>query len=258
MAGRTTARSLWDNSRFYVLATSVVISVLCIAWFRVTLPSDQLFYIRTQQVLGLLALVYWYGALAISPVTYVVGKQRLRHVVFMRRAIGVSAAYFALLHFGIALWGQLGGLAGLWVLPGAFQLSLALGAVAMVALGAMALTSFDAVIRAMTFRRWKWLHRIAYGAFIAVLLHIWMIGSHVTYSGVQIAALTALMLLAAAESYRILKELDKKWHIIDGRMSFAIMMSVALAGWFSLMVVLPAALGSYHASHEHEGVQHVR
>lgn len=258
MAGPTVARSLWDNSRFYILAASVVVSVLCVAWFRVTVPSDQLFYIRTQQVLGLLALVYWYIALAISPVVYILGRQRLRHLVFMRRAIGVSAAYFALLHLGIALWGQLGGFAGLLVLPGAFQISLVLGGVAMLALGAMALTSFDAVIRKMTFRRWKWLHRITYGAFIAVLLHVWMVGSHVTYSGVQIAAFTALLLLAVIESYRILKETDKRWHIVEGRLSFVIMMSVAIAMWFSLIVALPAALGSYHASHEHEGVQHVR
>lgn len=249
------ALPLWNNSRFYLLASSVVVSVFMVAWFRVTIPSDQLFYIRTQQMLGLLSLVYWYAALMISPLTYVAGKQRLRHVVFMRRAIGVSAAYFALLHCVIALWGQLGGVSGLAALPFVFLVSLACGAAAMTALCAMALTSFDGVIRFITYKRWKWLHRITYLAFILVLLHIWTIGSHAAYSAVQLTALVALLVLVGLETYRTLANANKKWQFIDSKSSLGIMMCVVMIGWVSLLVTVPTTIESYHTRH-HGGVEH--
>ena len=90
-------RSLLDNSRFYILATSFLISLAVIGFLRLQIPSDQLFYIRTQQVFGLLAIFYWYVALIISPIGHVIGKHRMKKVEFARRAIGVSAFYFVLL-----------------------------------------------------------------------------------------------------------------------------------------------------------------
>src|SRR5690606_14648817 len=96
----------------------------------------------------------------ISPTGYVVGKHRTKHIEFARRSIGVSAFYFASLHGGIALWGQLGGFDQLKLLPDLFRWSLLSGAVAYAVLFVLAATSFDKVVSYLTFKWWKWLHRI--------------------------------------------------------------------------------------------------
>jgi len=54
---------LLDNPRFYILATAVTLSVLIPSWLRLTVPSDQLFVIRVEQVFGYLCMVCWYVAL---------------------------------------------------------------------------------------------------------------------------------------------------------------------------------------------------
>lgn len=244
---------LFDNSRFYVLVSSVLVSLLVAAWLRITVEADQLYYIRLQQIMGLLSLVYWYVALLISPLGYVVGKERLRHWAFARRAIGVSAAYFALVHFAVALWGQLGGLSELGRLPELIQISLIFGFAGVVVLLIMAATSFDAVVKFMTYQRWKLLHRTTYIAFVLVVLHIWMLGTHVTYVGVQWAGIAALLLLAGLESYRILKNLDAKWHFFDGRVSVLLILLVVLAVWLFAILSIPTLFDNYHSKH-HEGI----
>ena len=66
--------------------------------------SDQLFIIRLQQIYGLASIILWYLVVIIGPMGHIVGKHRTKHLEFMRRAIGVSAFYFAYytlpLHFG--------------------------------------------------------------------------------------------------------------------------------------------------------------
>ncbi len=178
---------------------------------RLTIASDQLLYIRTEQVYGLMSLLLWYVALAISPLTYVFGKQRLARLTFARRAIGVSAAYFALLHLGVALWGQLGGLSEIGYLPPLFKWSLGAGVAAVAILLIMALTSFDSVIRFMTFIRWKWLHRLGYIGGVLAILHIWMIGTHLEYEWVRWTAFIALGVLAGLEMFRTTTLLAKQF-----------------------------------------------
>lgn len=243
---------LLDNSRFYVLASSVLVSFVVAAWLRITIEADQLYYIRLQQTMGLFSLVYWYVALLISPLGYVVGKERLRYWVFARRAIGVSAAYFALVHLTVALWGQLGGPGELGRLPDLIQTSLIFGFAGVIVLLIMAATSFDIAVKRMTYRRWKLLHRTIYTAFVLVVLHIWMLGTHVTYVGVQWVAIAALLLLAGLESYRMLKNLDAKRHFLDSRVSGLLMLLVVLAAWLFVILSIPALFDNYHSKH-HEG-----
>ena len=232
---------------------SILSSLLAVGMMRIMIESDQLFYIRLQQFMGLFSLIFWYLALIISPLTYVFGKQNLRHLVYARRAIGVSAAYFAVLHLCIALWGQLGGPSELGRLPELIQASLVFGGIATLVLLVMAATSFDAVVRHMTYPRWKLLHRLTYIAFILVVLHIWMIGTHVTYSLTQNIALGALLLLAGLESYRFLMNLDKRWHFIEGKGGAVILVAVLLSMWFAVIASIPRVIDNYHSRH-HGGI----
>lgn len=240
--------SLLNNSRFYVLAFSLLLSIAIFAWLRLSIPSDQLFYIRLQQSYGFVCLLYLYVALIISPLGHVIGKQRMKHLNFSRRGIGVSAFYFGLLHAGIALFTQLGGIDQLHYLPDIFKLSLAGGAIALVVLGLMAVTSFDKVITFMTLRRWKWLHRLVYASGILIILHIWMIGTHLAYIGMQIVGFSLLVILFGLELFRITKQLNRTYL----RLSRAEAGAVFLSLWsivIVLVLMIPVVIDNYHSRH---------
>ncbi len=245
---RSKTFSLLNNVRFYILIATVLLSVAVFSWLRLQIANDQLFIIRTQQVFGLLCIFYWYFALIISPIGYIVGKQRTKRLEFSRRAIGVSAFYFAFLHALLALWGQLGGLAHLGDLPAAFQWSLIGGVIALSILCVMAATSFDKVVKFMTFRKWKWLHRLVYVGGILAVLHIWSIGTHLAYSGVQIAALIALIILAGLELYRVTLLLNKNYLHLEKAESLTVFITL----WVivsALIVLFPSFIQNYHSRH---------
>lgn len=248
--------SLLHNSRFYILASSLIISVATAAWLRLHIVNDQLYYIRLQQVFGLLSILYWYLALIVSPLGYAIGKERLTHLTFARRAIGVSAAYFAVLHMVVALWGQLGGLGEVSLLPALFKWSLLGGFIAVVILCIMAATSFDKVITYMTFPRWKWLHRLVYAGGIVAVLHVWTIGTHVAYSGVQIAAYIALAILSGLEMYRVTTLLAKRHEELRNKASFMVFFLSVWGVWLTLVLSLPTFVQSYHSRHSGDGHSH--
>lgn len=236
------------NSRFYILAFSFLLSVAVFAWMRLTIESDQLLRIRTQQSYGFICLVYWYVALIISPIGHVIGKHRMKRIEFARRAIGVSAFYFALLHAVVALFGQLGGIGQIQYLPDLFKWSLAGGGVALLVLAMMAATSFDAVIEFMTFRKWKWLHRLVYLASVLVILHIWTIGTHLAYSWAQVGGFVALAVLSGLEILSTVRFLNRK-HLHFNR-SEAAVLAVSLWGiLLVLLIALPALVQNYHSRH---------
>lgn len=249
-----TPPKLRDNSRFYILVSTLLLSVGVFALLRLRIPSDQLFYIRVQQVYGFLCVLYWYVALVISPLGYVIGKQRLRHAAFARRAIGVSAFYFATLHGAIALWGQLGGIGQLRYLPTLFQWSLLGGLIACGILFVMAATSFDVVVKVMTFRWWKWLHRLVYIGGVVAVLHIWTVGTHLAYSSVQVAAFAALIVLSGLELYRVTKLVNQKYlHL--GRAEAA---TLFMALWIMAVTIIgsiPVVVRNYHSRHADHSTQ---
>ncbi len=246
-----TISNLLNNSRFYILCVSVLVSLLVVSGMRLIIPADQLFYIRSQQIMGILALSYWYVALLISPLGYIVGKEKLTHITFARRAIGVSAAYFAVLHLIISLWGQLGGPGELGRLPDLFKWSLAGGLVGIIILLMMAATSFNKVISFMTFRKWKWLHRLGYIGFILVILHIWTIGTHVAYTNIQLVGLFALSLLAGLESHRVIRIINDKKQLFSKPEAVTIIMSMWIV-WTLAVLAIPLLFVNYHSVHLHD------
>lgn len=244
--------NLLNNTRFYILVSSVLLSIATASYLRLQMPSDQLYFIRTQQIFGLFCLFYWYLALAISPIGYVIGKHRTKRLEFARRAIGVSAAYFATLHAAVALWGQLGGIGEIALLPPLFKWSLAGGVAGLFILLIMAATSFDKVITFMTFRKWKWLHRLVYTGFILVVLHIWTIGTHLAYPAVQWIAFFSLVILSGLELFRTIKlASDKYLHLRKGEA-----VTLFLTMWIlvvTLVACIPVFIQNYHSKHmDHE------
>ena len=243
--------SLTQNVRFYILASSILVSLIVLAWLRILIVADQLSIIRLEQVYGFLSTIYLYIALMISPLLMLPLREGVkRQLKFSRRAIGVSAAYFALLHSGIALWGQIGGLDKLAFLPAKLVWSLSAGGVALVVLLIMAATSFDKVVRGMTFRWWKWLQRFGYIAALMTVLHVWLIGTHLAYSWAQWMGVIALSLLFGFESFRIARSLTRQLHA--SRIVLVAMCLLLWVGSTAALVMMPRYLKNYH-SDQHSG-----
>lgn len=239
---------LLNNSRFYVLISAFLLSAAIFAWLRLQIPSDRLFLIRSQQIFGLLCVTYWYVALAISPIGYVIGKHRTKHIEFARRGIGVSAFYFGVLHGSIALWGQLGGVGQIQYLPSLFRWSLLCGAIAFCVLLILAATSLDKVIDFMTFKRWKLLHRLIYIGGILAVLHVWTIGTHLAYGHIQLGAFLALVVLSGLELFRVTKLVNDK-HLHLGKSEKVMLF---LSGWliFTFFIaMIPQIVQNYHSRH---------
>lgn len=167
------------NSRFWILALAVTISVNIIGFMQLLVPAGTLQTIRIEQAFGFISLGLLYVAILASPLTKVFpklpGKAGYLHA---RRAIGVSAFYYAVLHVYITFFQQLNGFSGMKYLNHTYSLSLLGGVFALGVLCIMAATSFDWVVDHLGYKHWKLLHRLVYLASLAVLLHVMLIGPH--------------------------------------------------------------------------------
>ncbi|MDB5175971.1 MAG: Sulfoxide reductase heme-binding subunit YedZ [Candidatus Saccharibacteria bacterium] len=255
---KNTLARLASNSRFYFLISTLCVSCIVASYLRTAIVSDQLYYIRLQQVFGGLSLIYWYVVLLISPLksTYGPGPM-LEQLVFLRRAIGVSAAGFALAHSLIALYGQLGGIGGLSLLPASFLRALIFGGITLLILVIMAATSFDRVVRWMTPARWKWLHRLGYIGGVTVLLHVWIIGSHSQYLSTKIIVGACLALLFYLESVRLTKRLARRYSDFGQKELFYTLVICIWTLLMGLLLLLPRLAPNYHAGHtSHSEIRH--
>src|SRR3989344_260292 len=134
---------LFSNIRFYVLVTSVLLSV--VVYFLVSgfVPEKSLQIVYLTQSYALISLVYLYLALLATPLTRLFLSFPFRGpYVKARRAIGVSACYFALLHAYNGFFGELGGFAALPFLNGRYLVAITISSIALIILLIMALTSF--------------------------------------------------------------------------------------------------------------------
>lgn len=120
---------------------------------------------------GVWSLRFLLLTLAITPLRDLAGLPGLlRH----RRALGVTAFSYALVHFVVYAWLDQG-----WVIDDIvsdvlkrnFVLA---GFVAFVVMLPLALTSFNAAIRAMGGRRWQILHKFVYAVALLGLLHFYL------------------------------------------------------------------------------------
>ena len=181
-------------------------SVLIAGFIQLFVPDGSLQIIRIEQAFGFISLGLLYCAVLISPLTKVFphlpAKEALIHA---RRAIGVSAFYFAALHMYLTFFKQLGGFQGFPYLSPIYSTSVVLGFFALAVLCIMAATSLDVVVAKMGYKHWKLLHRLVYFASLAVLGHLLLIGPHfdngLTFLGFLTYAATAF--LVALEVLRI-------------------------------------------------------
>ncbi len=210
--------SLLANNRFWLLCGSALLAIMTLVSVWTLLPAGDLRLIRLQQAYGFFSLIFLYFALLAAPLTKLFPAMRGKiEYLHLRRAIGVSAFFFALLHALISFFGQLGGFSGLTFLSTRYNVALLLGFAALIVLTAMAATSFDKVIEKMGFPRWKRLHRLIYVMSLAILLHIVMLGTHYAYGSNIIARITlvAVLILFMLEAVRLDRWLKKRFTVLQ-------------------------------------------
>lgn len=209
-------RAMVRNVRFYVIAFSIGLSELVYVLVKVTIPPGTLVSSRLIQIYALLALGYLYLALMISPLMQAFPQLFGEQIKKSRRAIGVAAFYFAVIHGCIAFFGELGGFRGVGFLDNRYLLATGIGLLALLVLYLLAVTSFDAMIERMGFKRWKQLQRLAYAAGILILLHAMLLGSDFADLSRVIPRVIfgAAALLLILESWRLgqyIKEKSPRW-----------------------------------------------
>jgi len=242
---------LLENSRFYVLVGGLLLSVLIACFLRVAIPEERLYFIRLGQIYGFTAILYWYTVLVISPLTRFVGvRPWVSHITFSRRALGVLVAYFAFLHSLISFVKQLGGFGGLYNLPLISQYAFYLGLAALFVLAIMTLLSIDKIVRRFHFKNWKLLGRISYVAGVAVLVHTWLIGTHVSWNLIQISALVMLLILFALEAAKYAAGIRLKYDFSKLESGL-----IGVTLWLILGSGLLAvkAIPNYSTQHSYEG-----
>ncbi|HSW87835.1 MAG TPA: ferric reductase-like transmembrane domain-containing protein [Candidatus Saccharimonadales bacterium] len=205
-------QALLRNSRFYILAISVLLSAGIALFIQSTVTAQQLQTIRIEQTYAFVSLVYLYITLLIGPFFYTFANAFFREkAMHMRRAIGVGAFYFAFLHVIISFFGQLHGFAGFAFLGIDFLIPILIGLAALILLFLLTITSLDYAIKKMHFKNWKLLHRTVYIAGVLILAHTVMLGTHFgdlknIIPQITFIALAFLLLLEAPRMDIVLKK----------------------------------------------------
>jgi len=194
-----------------------------------------------------LAIMNWYVLLLISPLGRIFPKKPLvQKLLTLRKPIGLSVALLALTHASLGFWKQLGGFGGILKLPTLLGWAVGLAFFALTILLIMAGASIDSVAKKRSPAFWRIFSKLGYAAGIAIIMHIWIIGTHAAVSALQAVALLLLLTLCGLTAVGLGKSLVGKG------------ISRQKAGALALLVWLLFAAGiigmrlyvtSYSASH---------
>lgn len=200
--------------RFFVLLVSCIIAIGVYLFITMTIPDSSLQTIRLTEIYGFISIIYLYITLLISPLYDVLPFLPFRALaVRSRRALGVSAFFFGLLHGFLGFFFLLGGFAGLRFLDAKYLFGISLSFVALLILSVLAATSFDFMIKKLGGPRWTFIHRFVYLAAFLLVFHVLLLGSHFVDLSAVIPQVffAALFLLLILESIRFDRYMFKKF-----------------------------------------------
>ncbi|HVT83076.1 MAG TPA: ferric reductase-like transmembrane domain-containing protein, partial [Phycisphaerae bacterium] len=171
LESKTTPRQELRFAKFVVFLNALVPAMLLL-WDSAhgkTGANPVNYAIRTT---GMLALIFLPLSLLVTPLRKLTGFAHLHH---FRRMLGLYAFFYALAHFSI-----------FFIYDRDLSISdtlsemikrtyLIIGSIGLLAMVPLAATSFNAVIRRMGPVRWRLLHKLAYVAAIAGVIHFYML-----------------------------------------------------------------------------------
>lgn len=248
---------LFQNIRFYILVITFGLVFGAYLYIKVTI-SDSLTAqtIKLEQIYGFLSVVYLYIALLATPLTRFFPSLPFRgSFIKARRAIGISAFIFGLLHFAISFLGNLGGFSGLGFLDSKYLIGIGLGFVSLIILLLMASTSFDFIEEKLGFKTWKILHRLVYLAGLLIIIHVFWLGAHFTnlFGLVPQIFLAALVFLFILEAIRLDEYLKSKFQILP-QFGLSFLIFIIFTSIFLTIIYFPggsdnSSIFNIHAQH---------
>jgi sulfoxide reductase heme-binding subunit YedZ len=120
---------------------------------------------------GMSALVFLLLTLAVTPLRKISG---WNWIIFSRRTLGLYAFFYGLLHFLIFFFkDRQGSISSTWN-EMLHRKYLMVGSLALLVMVPLAVTSTNAMIKRLGGKRWRALHRLAYIAAIAGVIHYFM------------------------------------------------------------------------------------
>ena len=191
--------------RYVILTAAVLLAILLYSFTVNQFTNLNAAYVELGQNYAIIALGLIYISLIITPIYFVFPKLPFKPIAIKsRRALGVSAFLFALMHALLEFFKVFGGLSNLKYLQGIYLLAYLLGFVALLVLVAMAATSFNYAVKKMG-KYWKILHRFIYLAGILIVIHVLIIGSDFAnfFELESLMYLVALMFLLILQAFRV-------------------------------------------------------
>jgi len=182
---------------------------------------------------GLMAIRLIAFGLAVTPLRLASRWFKLNTV---RRMLGVGAAGYALLHFGLYILDQKFDLLHV-AAEIALRYYLTIGFVALLGLSVLAATSTDAMIRRIGTSRWEKLHRIVYAIAVLGTVHFFM-QSKLDVSEPTIMAGIFALLLAQRGAQRLWGDLAA-WQLALLALVTAGLVALAEACWFAYSTGAP-------------------
>ncbi len=188
------------------------------------------FYAELGQSYALLAIALIYLSLAITPIYFVFPKLPFKPVVVKaRRALGVSAFIFGLMHAFLEFFKVFGGFNNLKYLNGPYLLAFVFGFIALLILAALAATSFNYAVKKMG-KYWKVLHRFIYLAGFLLIFHVYLIGSDFVrfFDPATILFTLALVFLLFLESLRFNSWLVRKYPNLRPKLVLGVLIALII------------------------------
>lgn len=202
--------SLLQNVRFYLLIFASFLAGFIYLLISSNSSDEAAKILSLTRTYALTAVTFLYLTLFASPYAKLLTFMPFRGMyIKARRALGVSAFLFALLHAYFAFFKVIG-VENFMSLSLSLRFSIFLGSTSLFILFLMTATATDFAIYKLTFPRWKMLHRLIYLVAILVVVHAMRIGSDFadlsgTIPAIFFLAGTILLILEAIRFVKYLK-----------------------------------------------------
>lgn len=204
----------WIRSvRYIILSGSVILAGLVFLWVQYVFPESRIRLARLDEIYALVAIAFLYITLLATPLTQAFPNLPFRAVyIKARRALGVSAFVFGLIHASISFFVLLGGFPGIFALEGNDFVAVFLGLAALLILSLLAATSMNFMVRRLG-SKWKPLHRLVYLAAVFILIHGTLLGTQLGNPLHPVAWIVygAVAFLLVLEGLRVYRFFQKKY-----------------------------------------------
>lgn len=222
----------WSQGiRLYIGIGTAMVSIEVWVWAQAAFGDNpSLMLIRAEEVYAWLALTMMTLALMIGPLYKLFPKLPAGTAMRdARRLLGVSGAWFAVLHAALAYTSQARG-SGADPQTLLVNTPMLLGIAGLIILLALAFTSFDKAFKGMGIW-WFRLHRLIYTAGFLALIHAFMVGAHASNIGpLMVLCCVVLLLLILHTCAALQRPKVSEWHIIGLVVAFVLLVIVGNYG----------------------------